>query len=308
MKKKLYIILPTILVTSLFLSGCHVNFGVKERNSTNEWDKVSNWSDNWTEDLGDWANDISSLAKENNSSNNNTGKIYEENLHETADINGISKIEISILASTVTINTIDSNTLTLDCVGSSNIVTNTTIEKTSNSIEIEEHGINSFNNGFDFGNTLFNDKLNRTVTIGIPKEYAEKLSIECGAGNLIINDINCNSLTVDGGAGNLTINNAQFKNLNLSQGVGNTDIRLTRKCGDIEIDGGVGNIFVSMDEVGGNLTYSGGVGDATINIPENSPVKISTESGIGHTSINAKTSGDTYTFDLSVGVGKLTVN
>ena len=77
----------------------------------------------------------------------------------------------------------------------------------------------------------------------------------------------------------------------------------------MNINGGLGNLTINFAEVGGNLNYDGGMGETVISIPNNSPVKINTSTGVGSIDINAKTSGeDIYTFDLNIGVGSLTVN
>lgn len=70
----------------------------------------------------------------------------------------------------------------------------------------------------------------------------------------------------------------------------------------------MGEFSLKLTEVGGNLTYSGGMGEATIDIPDNAPVKLITDTSIGETNITATTSGEnTYTFDISSRIGSVTI-
>jgi len=276
MKKKLFIIIPTLFLTATLLVGCNVEFGVKSR------------------------------PKNNNSVNFNNDNLatYDENISKTIPMKNIEDMVISIHASNVTINSVDSSDFTITCKGSSSFVNKTTIDVIGNTLNVKEHGVDSaINLGF------FNKSTSREITINIPKDFNKDLKLNGGAGNMSINGISVNKLNIEGGAGNLTLKDIVFQDLKLEQGVGNTTIDLSSKCGDIDIDGGVGNLSITFAEVGGNLTYDGGVGKTVISIPNNSPVKLNTSTGVGSIDINAKTSGeDIYTFDLNVGVGNLTVN
>lgn len=226
-----------------------------------------------------------------------------ENLSKSISIDDVENIDISIGAANINIVEIDGNDVTVDFVGTSKLSEKTIVEKENNTIIIEEK---KYKTSWGFGNNSFAD---RKVTIGIPSNYSKDLSLEYGAGNVNVKNINVNELQVAGGAGNLDIKNIVFSELDLEQGVGNTDINLGEKCGNINIEGGVGNLTLRISEVGGNLTCEGGVGETDIYIPDQSPVQIKTSSGIGKADINVNTSGEnTYKFDLSIGVGGLSVN
>lgn len=234
-------------------------------------------------------------------SRNNNGNI--EILNQAISIENIDNIDISIGAANITINEIEGNEVTVDFVSGSKLSEKTVVEKQNNTIVIKEK---QYKSGWFNGENTFAD---RKVTIGIPINYINNLSLEYGAGNVSVEEININELDIEGGAGNLNVSNIVFSSLDLEQGVGNTDINLSEKCGDIKIQGGVGNLSLRMEEVGGDLTCEGGVGDTKIYIPDQAPVRIKTSSGIGKANINANTSGEsTYEFDLEIGIGGLSVN
>lgn len=289
MKKKTLLVVSALVLSTTILAGCNIRFGITSRE--NKHNNIVDFIDNVT----------SNGFNVDNSSNTSSAQ-YTEDLHKSIPAEGIKKLDISILASEVTIKSISGNDITLDCTGSSNIVKETTYDKSRDTLFIEEKGVNSSNfNGF--GNNA-----GRKVIIGIPESFNGDAIISCGAGNIVINDATFKSLVLKGGAGELTLSNIFFDTLSLEQGMGETGITLNEKCGDMNISGGIGEFYLKLAEVGGNLTYSGGIGEATIDIPDNSPVKILTKSGIGETNIFATTSGEnTYTFDLSVGIGSLTV-
>lgn len=263
MKRKLILTVGIIGVLVLTLASCSIKFGVESRDKSNN----------------------------------------EEVKNQSISIENIEDIDISIGAANININEIDGNNITIDFIGESNLFKNTTVEKSGNTIVVNEE---NFKFGWKFGKSTFEE---RKITIGIPSTYTKKISLEYGAGNVFVKGIKVSKLNIKGGAGNLDMRNIKFSSLDLEQGVGNTDIDLKDKCGDIRIEGGVGNLALRISEVGGNLTCEGGVGDTRIYIPDKAPVKIETSSGLGNANINANTSGEnTYEFDLNIGVGNLTVN
>ena len=288
MRKKTLLAVSALALSTTLLSGCGIRFGIESRE--NKKNIIDGFIDNITN------NDL------NSNSNNSSSSIYNEDLHQSISTEGINKIDISILASEVTIKAVGGNDITLDCTGSSNMVKETTYNKNKNTIYIQEKGENSFNY------IGINNNVSRKVVIGIPSSFDGDAIISCGAGEIIINDAVFKTLDIKGGAGELTLSNIVFENLSLDQGIGETTINLNKKCGDMDISGGMGEFTLTLSEVGGNLTYSGVIGEATIDLPENAPVKILTNAGLGGTDISATTSGEnTYTFDLSVGIGSLTV-
>jgi DUF4097 and DUF4098 domain-containing protein YvlB len=304
MKKKLFIIISTLILTTTLLVGCNVEFGVKSRPKNNSSVNFNNAKlfGNLGTDFLDNLDDINNNFDDFD--NNDNLASYDEDISKTIPMKNIEDIDIEVHASNVTINSVDGSDFTITCRGSSSFVDKTTIDVIGNTLNIKEHGVNS-----PINLNFFNKSKSREVTINIPKDFNKDLKLNGGAGNVSIKGIDIKKLNIEGGAGNLTLKDIVFQDLKLKQGVGNTTIDLSSKCGDMDIEGGVGNLSIDFAEVGGDLTYDGGVGKTVISIPNNSPVKIDTSTGVGSIDINAKTSGeDIYTFDLNVGVGNLTVN
>lgn len=292
----------SVTVCILLFTGCGINVGVKSRNEVNGLDKLNKWSHNWTDEIHDWADDVGSSL--NNSDSNDSSKLYEENINKDISGDGINELQLSTYASDVTITTSDTSEFKISCQGTSNIVTDTSIEVHDDSLIIKE---NKKNNSVNIG--LKDVAITRTVTVAIPNSFAGNIYVSGGAGTTEMKNFTCDKIKIDGGAGELNIDDILFKDINLSQGVGSTTVNLIRPCGDMHFDGGVGNLTISLKSVAGNLSYSGGVGTAVINIPDNSPVRIKTNSGVGECQVNVKTSGeDKYHFDLETGVGNLTIN
>lgn len=287
MKSKKLLIISTIIISSSIFTGCSVKFGINSRNpiNNNPIESIYNVSNNTEE-----------------TSNNNSTPIYREEIHKLIPISGIKNLDISLIASEVTIKAIKGEEITLDLTGSSKLIKNTSVNVDMDTLTIKENG--SPTNFFNPPNKYESRKL----LIGIPKNFISNVNIKCGAGAINIDDVSFSSVAIDGGVGTLNLSNIKFDNLFLNQGVGNTTISLNEKSGNMDIAGGVGELNLSLSEVGGNLTFEGGVGKANIDIPDNSPVKFITNTGLGKTKILATTSGeDTYTFDLNVGMGNVTV-
>lgn len=290
MKKKSLLAVLSLVISASLLAGCNVHFGITSReNKRSIFDTL----------IESITHNAISL---NNNSNSTSTALYKEDLHTTLSTDNIKNLNISIIASEVTIKSISGSEITLDCTGSSNIVKETTYDKTQDTIYIKEHGVTDINfNGF-------NNSGSRKVIIGIPASFEGNAVISSGAGTVDISNVTFNSIDLEGGMGELNISNIKFKDLILKQGMGETSINLSDKCGNMNISGGMGEFSLTLKEVGGNLTYSGGMGEAIIDIPDNAPVKLETDTGMGETNITATTSGEnTYIFDLSVGMGSLTV-
>lgn len=236
--------------------------------------------------------------------------INKRNRGETVNINkqvvytDENKIEIDIKYGYVTISTHDKSDVIV--TGSSNRGEDVIkVSKSGNSIKIKDNSRDNVNLNL-FSKNDSSDKMN--IEIKIPNDFQGDLDFDYGAGEATITGVKCKRLDIDGGAGKLNLEDIVFEKLIFSAGVGQSNIVLTDKCGDIEIDGGVGEVNISMTEVGGNLSFDGGVGSAKIRIPENAPVYFNTSSGIGSTKVTAKISGEnTYKFDLNVGVGEIKV-
>ncbi|MEG2655953.1 MAG: DUF4097 family beta strand repeat-containing protein [Clostridium sp.] len=296
MKKKVLPIIFYLLLSSTLLVGCNVKFGINSRRDINENPGFNVNSI--------FKNNLSINSINNNLNNNVNTPLYDENINDSISMDGIKTVNISILASNVTIKSIDGKAFTLLCSGPSSIVKSTTFEKKGTNLNIQENGSMS---NLDVNNLP--TSYGRKVIIGIPKSFMDDIIVNSNAGTITIDSITSNNLDINGGVGSLTINDAIFKDLKLKQVIGTTNISLKNKCGNMNISGLLGEVVINLSEIGGNLSYSGGCGKTTINIPNNSPVKVNTNANIGNANVNVRTSGeDTYIFDLNIEIGDLTVN
>lgn len=238
------------------------------------------------------------VRNKKNSSNISKGLV---DINKSIILSDENKIDISANFGQINIEGYDGNEVIM--TGKSNLnVDEINISKNGDTITITD------------GNNLSNTDLFKAnnvdveLLIKIPNDFTGDIYLGYGTAEVEVKNLTFNNLDIEGGAGQLTIDDILFNKLDFSSGVGQSDINLLRKCGDIYIDGGVGEVNLSLEEVGGNLTYNGGVGSAKIRIPENAPVYFNTESGIGKTSITAKTSSErTYEFNLSLGIGEIKV-
>lgn len=243
-----------------------------------------------------------SLRVEVRDKKNNNNSVIKDvmEISNSISVENENEIDIEIKYGEIKIVGYDGNEVFLS-VKSNLANDNITLNKDDDAIEIKDKGDESIN--------LFgNNNVKREVLIKIPYSFNGNIDFEYGAGETEISDIMCDNMEIEGGAGSLKINDILFNKLYFSAGVGESDIKLLRKCGEINIKGGVGEVKVSLEEVGGDLTYDGGIGSAQIQIPENSPVYFNTSSGIGETNINAVTSSEkTYEFNVTVGIGEIKI-
>lgn len=137
-------------------------------------------------------------------------------------------------------------------------------------------------------NFKFNDNNAPKITIYVPESFyfntvnldlgvgetrisslkAEKIDIDCGAGELNIEYIEAREkISIDGGVGEFTIKDSVMNDLDFDAGVGESNItsKLTGKC---EIDTGVGQTRINLidfDESNGKITVSKGLGEIRVN-------------------------------------------
>ncbi|MBE6054385.1 MAG: DUF4097 domain-containing protein [Clostridium sartagoforme] len=222
--------------------------------------------------------------------------------HEKVDIsekmNEINKLDISISVSNVDINYYDGEDINISgelSKYSKGIKT----ERKSNKLIIIEESEESIK--------AMDDSASH-IAIDIPRSFNGDFDLYFGVGECEINDLVLNNVDIENGVGELALNEISFNDLKLESGVGETTLETSKKTGNIDIKGGVGETNVSLGDINGNLKYEGGVGSATIKVPENAPINITSSAGLGNAKIKAKTSGEAkYTFDLELGIGDVKV-
>lgn len=326
MRNKKFLTLTLLITLSVVVfSGCGIKFNIEppHMRSSVHLDK---YSDSFQHDFGkldtsflnnfipnmdmdmnmgdfsDFFSDIDGLPDEGSVNNINSYGYYEENLTDSLPSSNISSIRLGVYASKLIIKSVDGDNFTISCTGKSKFITGTTFVESNGVLVVRENKVPSFNYSFSKTDSF------RSVVLGVPASYKGDIKMFCGAGTVDINNSNFNDINISGGAGAITINDITFNNMEIMQGVGDISMTLSSPCGNMSIKGGMGTFNADLKAVGGNLDYDGGVGDATITLPDNAPVKIDCTSGIGKTSISAKTSPESkYIFDINMGIGSLTV-
>lgn len=229
----------------------------------------------------------------------NGGNRSGESINESISISDTKKVNIELGASEAKIYYYEGD----------NIEVTGVLGSFTEEVIVENRGTESYVTEKSSSRNLnFNDNDVSKLEIKIPKKYEGNMRLSLGVGKCNVDNISVSDWKIESGVGTLVVNNCTFDKLDLDCGVGNVDIKTSGKTGDIDIDGGVGNVTLILEEVGGDLEYDGGMGNTTIKIPENSPVRIDSESGLGKSKITARTSNEgTYKFDLNMGVGNLEV-
>ncbi|MEG1482208.1 DUF4097 family beta strand repeat-containing protein [Clostridium sp.] len=224
-----------------------------------------------------------------------------EPVNESINLGGIDDIKLLIGGANLEVNSTKGENINILVDGEYNN-REIKVKKDKRSVVVKE------NRGRKLGLLKKETIEDKKVFIEIPEKYKGDLEIEVGSGNTNINNINIDKLKVDSGAGILCINDIDFKSIDLTQGAGKVEVDLNKMTGDISVGGGLGEFKLYAKKVLGNLNFRGGVGNVDIDIPDNSPVKINTASGIGKKEVKVSTSGeDLYNFDLEIGMGNLSI-
>lgn len=273
-------IISAILLTITLLSGCGIRFGIESRRNNNFNDSIS-------EDL----------PNQDFVSKNFDKKDGEEvNIRESME--GINNLQIEAAVSNIAIIYHEGKEVEVTGVLGKHS-RGIEIGRASDQLKIEEKANKT--------NKVNSDSASNLI-IKIPNSYSENLELTLGVGECNMEGLIVDSMDVKAGLGKLSIENVSFNKLNLESGLGDVNINTKQKTGEMHIEGGVGEINISLGDINGDLKYEGGMGNANIIIPEDSPVKINTSSGLGSANVSAKTSGENkYIFDISMGIGELNI-
>lgn len=283
MKKILIVAIIGILTISLI--GCDIKS--KEKSVVNKEENITQTDDN-----------VKNTKTNDENKKLNSNKLVDEKV----DLDDATDINIDICTAKVSIKSYDGEEVKI--TGNlSEKSDGIDVNKNDNKIKIVEKRYYGF-----MGSTTNTKDNDSKFDILVPSKFKGNFIFKQRGGITDIEGIKVENIDLSSGAAKLKCEDIRFDKLNLNLGVAEVDLNLNEKCGDIVINGGVGEANIKIAEVGGNLTYKGGVGIGKITIPENSPVKFVTQSGVGTCDIEAKTSGeDKYTFDLKVGIGSISV-
>ncbi|MFU7516983.1 DUF4097 family beta strand repeat-containing protein [Clostridium sp. HCS.1] len=266
---KKYIGITVAIALTTLLAGCGVKFGIESRNN---W-----WNDRATTD-----------------DSTNSG----ENIIISEVITDINKLDIKIDVSNVKINYYDGSDIEIS--GKlSKYSRGVKTEKKSDTLIIIEESKNNKNLMADSSSNL---------VIDIPRNFNGDFEFAFGVGECEINDLELSNIKISSGVGELTLHEISFDKIELKSGVGETTLETSKKTGEINIEGGIGETNVSLGDINGDLRFEGGMGSATIKVPVNAPINITSKAGLGEAKITAKTSNEEkYTFDVSVGLGDIKI-
>lgn len=126
-----------------------------------------------------------------------------------------------------------------------------------------------------------------TVVLTVPKDYFfTEVSIEMGAGQLVIEELSTNLLSLELGAGDV-------------------DIRNLTAITSADIDGGAGELSVTNSEITG-LDLDMGVGSLALDskLIGNSTIDL----GVGDSNLILRGTADDYRFDITKGLGEITID
>ena len=131
------------------------------------------------------------------------------------------------------------------------------------------------NSDSKYGFLSFRRKRSGKITINIPEKFEiNVLNLDCGVGNIKIQDISMNKLIIDGGVGNIKLNDCILYDAEIDGGVGNMDININGDINDysFDVDGGIGTVRINGEKPG---VYSDNKGH----------YKIKCDSGVGNIKI-----------------------
>lgn len=197
-------------------------------------------------------------------------------------------------------------------------VTATDVEKTFKATvvsgdELKISTKTNFWNIFNWGTKIHSKP---RITVYLPEGFeGRNVIVDAGAGNIKIEDLNCERLELNAGVGNITGYNIGTKSLDIDGGVG--EITLDKiKAGKSDINAGVGNISLS-GTLSGTNTLDAGVGDIDLDLTGGTDdFNIKVDPGVGNIYIDGNKYGELSwnnktaenSLDINGGVGNIRVN
>ena len=162
-------------------------------------------------------------------------------------------------------------------------------------------------------NNFMNINNNDEIIIEIPRDIKfEKVNIDSGAGEMIIDGIYSNSFELSLGAGKVDINNLEVYNSgNIDAGASNLTIS-NSIINNLDLDIGIGSASIN-GIITGKSEIDAGVGNLLLNLKSNN-YKYIVDKGVGNISLNSKkiksgTYGNgTNIIDIDGGIGTIEIN
>jgi|SRR5690625_289106 len=213
--------------------------------------------------------------------------------NETIHCNEINTLNLNIKVGNIVVHKIEGNNISIK--GSlGKICKGFTINKVNNEMKIQQV-VSLFPIKIGSPNSV-------NIIIGIPP-CLKNIKIKHELGHLHIKYIEIQEIEIGLTAAELLIDNIFCNYLNVKVGTKTANIRLHKKCGDIQIRSRSGKFNLEMQEVGGNLKCSAGSRGGNIKIPKDSRVMVR-KKGVRKDIINAVSiKNDLYKFDLIANLG-----
>lgn len=165
------------------------------------------------------------------------------------------------------------------------------IKSLNNTLKISENKHNIFKNNTGeltiyVPANLEETKINNgSGTLYIENLMTNKLNLNLGVGETVIDNIETNSAYIDTGLGSFKINNGKLNNLDFDMGIGETIIT-SFISGNSNLDTGIGNLELNLIGDDYKLKINKGIGKVTIDNQE-----ISDKEVVGNGSNNISISG-----------------
>lgn len=169
-----------------------------------------------------------------------------------------------------------------------------TAEKNGNSINIS-YKEKSWGSFFSFNFNVIN---NLKLYVYVPKNYANKLDLDCSSGDIKVNDFNCKELKAETSSGDITINNINADKLTLDCTSGDItgknittkdsnvstssgDIKLNEYKGNVAIDATSGSVSIDFGQVPNKIDGETSSGDIKLTLPADSKFNVDAEVSSG---------------------------
>lgn len=173
-------------------------------------------------------------------------------------------------------------------------------------------------NGRNFDNIFgisWNENISSRLIITLPKDIElEKIDIDAGAGEIILQDFTTKDLDIDAGAGQVKITNVEAYQVDIDGGAGEL-IFANVVFSDSDISAGVGVLDFTGKLLNEN-DISAGVGEIILNIQgKREDYNIKLEKGLGEIRVDGQEFGDVelkqdnseHSLDIEGGVGSVNV-
>ncbi len=207
--------------------------------------------------------------------NTDMSKYYKSmDISETYAADGIDSIEVDFGFGDILIDKSSDENIHVEA---KNIPENTEFKTEGNTLEIKQKHKNFNFWNFPFWNWGMNSN-EISLKIYLPEKKYNDFDIDCGAGDIEINNVSCSYAEFDFGAGDCKINSFVCDYASFDQGAGDCEINLITVNKTLKIDSGAGNTIVKNGVLGG-MEIDIGAGDLDFSGTINGDIEIDMGAG-----------------------------